>query len=176
MVFDALAMGDSAAPVLIVDEVDKLAPESGANRDTPINTLLDLLEEESARRYRDMSLQLQMDASRLIVICTANDRERIAPPLLSRLTEFHIAPPTADQRRLILEQYLERLIETHECPASMALDAASGEAAVAMQDLDVRALLRMVRAGFAAALAAGSDRVILTPAHRRAGRQRIGFI
>ena len=58
----------------------------------------------------------------------------------------------------------------------MALDAASGEAAVAMQDLDVRALLRMVRAGFAAALAAGSDRVILTPAHRRAGRQRIGFI
>jgi len=176
MVFDALAMGDSAAPVLVVDELDKLAPESGANRDTPINTLLDLLEEDSARRYRDVSLQLEMDASRVIVICTANDRERIAPPLLSRLTEFHIAPPTADQRRLILEQYLGRLIETHECPADMALDATSAEAALAMPDLDVRALLRLVRTGFAVALAAGSDRVILTPPRRRAGRQRIGFI
>ena len=176
MVFDALAMGDSAAPVLVVDELDKLAPESGANRDTPINTLLDLLEQDSARRYRDMSLQLEMDASRVIVICTANDRERIAPPLLSRLTEFHIAPPTADQRRLILEQYLGRLIETHECPAGMAIDAASAEAALATPDLDVRALLRMARAGFATALAAGSDRVILSSARRGPGRRRIGFI
>ena len=176
MVFDSLAGGDSAAPVLVVDELDKLASESGGNRDTPVNTLLDLLEPDSARRYRDMSLQLEMDASRVIVIATANERASISPPLLSRLTEFHIAPPTAEQRRAILESYLGRLAATHECPADIALDAASAEAALATPDLDVRELLRMVRTGFASALAADSDRVTLSPARRGATRRRIGFI
>ena len=176
MVFDALSAGGSAAPVLVVDEVDKLAQESTGSRDTPVNTLLDLLERDSARRYRDMSLQLEMDASRVIVIATANERASISPPLLSRLTEFHIAPPTAEQRRAILESYLGRLAATHECPADIALDAASAEAALATPDLDVRELLRMVRTGFASAIAADSDRVTLSPPRRGATRRRIGFI
>jgi ATP-dependent Lon protease len=176
MVFDLLAAGDSAAPVLVVDEVDKLAQESTGSRDTPINTLLDLLEVDSARRYRDMSLQLEMDASKVIVIATANERASISAPLLSRLTEFHIAAPSAEQRRVILERYLAQLIESHECPAGIGLDAASAEVALATPDLDVRALLRMVRAGFADALAADSDRVRLAPPRRGVTRQRIGFI
>ena len=88
MVLDVLSLHDSAAPVLLVDELDKLAPNSGAYRDTPTNTLLDLLEEDSVRRYRDMSLQLEMDASRIIVVCSVNERERISPPLLSNSPSF----------------------------------------------------------------------------------------
>ena len=176
MVFDALSAGGSAAPVLVVDEVDKLAQESTGSRDTPVNTLLDLLEPDSARRYRDMSLQLEMDASHVIVIATANERALISPPLLSRLTEFHIASPTAEQRRAILKSYLGRLAATHECPAGIALDAASAEAALATPDLDVRELLRMVRTGLASALAADSDRVTLSPPRRDATSRRIGFL
>jgi len=176
MVFDALAGGDSAAPVLVVDELDKLAQESTGSRDTPVNTLLDLLEEESARRYRDMSLQLEMDASKVIVVATANERASISPPLLSRLTEFHIAPPTVEQRRAILEGYLAQLIEAHQCPSGLALEGASAEAALATPDLDVRELLRMVRAGFAAALAAESNRVIIAPPRHGVTRRRIGFV
>ena len=175
IVFDLLAVGDSAAPILVIDELDKLSPESGGNRDTPINTLLDLFESDSARRYRDMSLQLDMDASHIIVICTANERDHISSPLRSRLTEFHIAPPNAEQRRTILEGYLAELLEAHECPDNMTLDEASAEAALATPDLDTRALLRMVRAGFASALAAESDRVRLAPPRRGAARRRIGF-
>ena len=48
--------------------------------------------------------------------------------------------------------------------------------ALATPDLDVRALLRMVRTAFAAALTAESDRVTLAPPRRGAVRQRIGFI
>jgi ATP-dependent Lon protease len=176
IVFDLLAQGDFAAPVLVVDEIDKIAQESTGSRDTPINTLLDLFEEDSARRYRDMSLQLEMDAGKVIVIATANDRERISPPLLSRLTEFHIKAPSLEQRRLILEGYLAALLEAHECSADMTLDEASAEAALATPDLDVRALLRMVRAAFAAALAADSDRVVLSPPRRGAVKRRIGFV
>jgi ATP-dependent Lon protease len=176
MVFDALAGGDSAAPVLVVDELDKFAQESTGSRDTPVNILLDLLEPDSARRYRDMSLQLEMDASRMIVVCTANEREHITAPLLSRLTEFRVAAPSAEQRRCLLEGYLAQLIKSHECPAGIGLDAASAEAALVAPDLDVRALLRLARFGFAEALAAESDRIILAPPRRVPTRQRIGFI
>ena len=176
IVFDLLAMGDSAAPVLVVDEVDKIAQESTGSRDTPINTLLDMLEVDNARRYRDMSLQLEMDASKVIVIATANDRERISPPLLSRLTEFHIKAPSFEQRRLIVGGYLAELMVSHECPETLTLDEASAEAAVAAPDLDIRELLRMARAGFGSALATESDRVILSPPRRGAVRQRIGFV
>ena len=175
MVFDLLSTGDSASPVLVIDEVDKIAQESTGSRDTPINTLLDLLEEDSARRYRDMSLQLEMDASRVIMITTANERERISPPLLSRLTEFRITSPTAEQRRAILQRHLLRLIERHRCPTGITFAESSVEVSLATPDLDVRTLLRMVRAGFAAALAAESDRVVLSPPRRGATKRRIGF-
>ena len=61
IVFDLLAAGDSAAPVLVVDEVDTLAQQSTGSRDTPVNTMRDFLELDSARRYRDMSLQSEMN-------------------------------------------------------------------------------------------------------------------
>ena len=173
IVFDLLAQGDSAVPVLVVDEVDKIGTWA---RENPLSALLDLTEPETARQYKDWCLQMMFDASKILVICTANERASLAPPLLSRLTEFHIAPPTAAQRRLILEKYLGRLIETHECPAGMALNEASAAQAADTADLDIRELLRLLRAGFAAALVAESDRVILSLPRRGPGRLRIGFI
>ena len=173
LVFDALAIGDSAAPVLIVDEVDKFG--SGDGSDTPVNTLLDLLELDSARRYRDMSLQLNMDASKLIVICTANERELISRPLLSRLTEFHIRPPSAEQCRAIVTGHFGRLRETHYCRDDIELDQASVDRA-AETNLDTRELLRMLRAGFARSLADDTSRVILAPARLGRVRRKIGFV
>ena len=174
MVFDALATGDSAAPVLIVDEVDKFG--SGDGSDTPVNTLLDLLELDSARRYRDMSLQLNMDASKLIVICTANERELISRPLLSRLTEFYIQPPTAEQRRAIVANYFDRLREWHHCRDDLQLDVPSLDKAAETADLDTRELLRMLRVGFARALADDALVVTLGFARRTSVRLRIGFV
>ena len=175
LVYDALSLGDSAAPILVVDEIDKMAPHSGGNRDTPLNSLLDLLEPDSARRYRDMSVQLAMDASHVLVIATANDARELSAPLRSRLTEFHVQPPTAEQRRLIIERQFGTLFESHQCRDDLELDEASVEAATETPDLDVRSLLRMLRTGFARALASGSPRVTLAPP-RRELRRKIGFV
>ena len=174
MVFDALATGDSAAPVLIFDEVDKFGGDDGS--DTPVNTLLDLLELDSARRYRDMSLQLTMDASKLIVVCTANERELISRPLLSRLTEFHIQLPTAEQRWAIVANYFDRLREWHHCRDDLQLDVPSLDKAAETTDLDTRELLRMLRIGFARALADDASLVTLGTARKTSVRRRIGFV
>ncbi len=174
MVFDALATGDSAAPVLIFDEVDKFG--SGDRSETPVNTLLDLLERDSARRYRDMSLQLTMDASKLIVVCTANERDLISRPLLSRLTEFHVQPPTAEQRRSIVIEKFGQLRKTHHCRDDLELDEASVGQAVESTNLDTRELLRMLGAGFARAIADDASRVTLAPVRPTPVRRRIGFV
>ena len=176
LVFDLLAKGDSASPVLVIDELDKIPAYSAGTRDTPVNTLLDLLEPLTARRYRELSLPCHVDASRVIVIATANERDAIPAPLRARLTEFSIAPPSAAQRQLILEQEWRRLFETHRCAAGLALDRATAERAVTTEDLDVRTLLRMLRVAFAKALAAEADRVVLPEPPATAGRRRIGFI
>jgi ATP-dependent Lon protease len=174
MVFDALATGDSAAPVLIFDEVDKFGSSDGS--ETPVNTLLDLLELDSARRYRDMSLQLNMDASKLIVICTANERELISRPLLSRLTEFHIQPPSAEQRRAIVVDQFRRLRESYCCRDDVQLEETSLDQVVETADLDTRELLRMLHTGFAHALVDDALLVTLECTRRIAVRRRIGFV
>jgi ATP-dependent Lon protease len=173
IVFELLAQGDSAAPVLVIDEVDKIGTWA---RENPLNALLDLTEPDTARHYKDWCLQMMFDASKILVVCTANEQAALPAPLLSRLEVCQVKPPTVDQRRAILNSYLGRLAATHKCPAGLALDEPSAEAALATPDLDVRALLRLTRAGFASALAADSDRVVLAPPRRGATRQRIGFI
>ncbi len=176
LVFDLLARGDSAAPVLVVDELDKIPAYSVGRRDTPINTLLDLLEPLSARRYRELSLPVHMNASRMIIVCTANERDAIPAPLLARLTEFTIGAPRIEQRRLILEEEFWRLYEGHRCDTGLKLDDSTAQRLIETEALDVRTMLRMLRVGFARALAAGSDRVLLPEPPAGGGRRRIGFI
>ncbi len=172
IVFELLAQGDSAAPVLVIDEVDKIGLWA---RENPLNALLDLTEPETARHYKDWCLQLMFDASKILVICTANERAALPPPLLSRLEVFLVKPPSVTQRQLFIETCFSRLVASHRCRDELSLDEASVSRAAETPDLDVRALLRMVRAGFAAALATESDRVILSPPRRGATKRRIGF-
>jgi ATP-dependent Lon protease len=101
-----LAEGDSASPVFLIDEVDKVG---GEERYSALHTMLDLLEPRTAKRFRDEALQLQFDASRMIVIMTANDLGSIPAPLLSRSQVVEIKPLTVEQRfavvRGMVDQY-----------------------------------------------------------------------
>jgi ATP-dependent Lon protease len=173
IVFDLLAHGDSAVPLLVVDEVDKIGTWS---RENPLNALLDLTEPETATQYKDWCLQMTFNASKILVLCTANEQAALPAPLLSRLEVFHVKPPSLTQRKLIIENCFGRLVASHRCRDELSLDEASVSRAAETQDLDIRALLRLVRAGFASALEAGADRVTLSPPRRGATRQRIGFV
>lgn len=105
-VFSLLAHTDSAAAVLVIDELDKI---NGDERYSPIPVLLDLLEVQSARRFMDEALGMRFDASKLIVVATANDIESIPAPLRSRLHPVCLASPTALEKRKIAERMLQDL-------------------------------------------------------------------
>ena len=171
LIYTMLARHDSAAPILVIDEVDKV--RSSGYRNSPVNALLDLLEPESACRWKDTGMQLRCDASRVIVLATANDARCVSAPLLSRCTVFDVPPPTPAQRRLIVEQHFEDLRRTHHCPEDLRLDEAGLRAAAEHED--IREVLREVRQGFARTLRYGSTVVTLT-VRRRPGRSKIGFV
>ena len=171
LLYTMLARHDSAAPILVIDEVDKV--RSNGYRNSPVNALLDLLEPESACRWKDTGMQLTCDASRVIVLATANDARCVSAPLLSRCTVFDIPPPTPAQRRLIVEQHFAELRRTHRCPEDLRLDEAGLRATAEHED--IRASLRELRQGFARTLRAGSTVVTVT-VRRRPGRSKIGFV
>lgn len=102
-VFEILAWGVGgrppvANPLVVLDEVDKVT----ADRYDPLAALYSLLEPESAARFEDQSLpDVEMDASYVRFILTANNSIAIPEPILSRLLQFEIKAPTPSEQRAI---------------------------------------------------------------------------
>lgn len=98
IVFDALVNGKTANPLILLNEIDK-AQARGSNN-SPISSLYALLEPESARRFVDEFVPIEVDTSGVIWICTANDGD-IPEPVLTRLEVFDIRQPTYEECRSI---------------------------------------------------------------------------
>lgn len=84
---------ESATPVLILDEIDKVNP---GNYD-PAPVLLDLLEPASARRWQDEFFGMEFDVSGAIIVATANRPQDMDPALRSRFREIEVARPSGGE-------------------------------------------------------------------------------
>lgn len=139
----------SAAPVLVIDEVDKIHED----RHAFLPMLLDLLDAGTAQRFRDEYFEMEFDASRIIVVLTANDISKVPPPLLSRVEVFTVPAPQPGQRLRIIEQTMADLSE--KTGHAITFAAGVAERLAERMDIDLRQMTRLVRASFATALQAG---------------------
>ncbi|MHB1619706.1 MAG: AAA family ATPase [Sulfuricella sp.] len=144
-----LASHDSAAPLFLVDELDK----QGGEQYPITNALLDLLEPENARHFKDEFFQFPFDVSHAIWILTANTVEGVADPLLSRMNVFDIPMPGIEQRKRIIEADFKKLrnrtgVKIRTNPNDVMILAER-------VDLDLRKVTRIVRDSFIAALGHG---------------------
>lgn len=167
-IFTLLAEGQSAAPVMVIDEVDKIH-----DRSYPVlPVLLDLLEPRSAREFKDEFFETTFDASRMVVALTANTLDGVPAPLLSRVEVINVPSPEPSQRLRIIQQEAaqwckktRRLIDFRE---------ADCRALSERMDIDLRKLTRVVKESFAKAIQQGE-----TTAHlvlpKAEGRRSIGF-
>ena len=147
IISELMAKSKYASPVLVIDEVDKIA---GDSRYPVVPLLLDLLEPNTAKKFKDQFLDIKFDASRIICILTANTLDGIPPALLSRVDVFHIPRPGREQRRRIIEQTHAELCKKTE--QQIVLEAGGIELLASRVDLDIRKLVRLVREAFARAL------------------------
>ncbi|MHA6822338.1 AAA family ATPase [Ralstonia pseudosolanacearum] len=170
MIFEALARGSSAMPVLILDEVDKIGLD-GRYPVTPV--LLDLLESETASTFEDTFLRIAFDASRIIYVLTANDLTTVPAPLLSRVEVFDIPAPEPEQRLQLILAEVRRL--QRATGKRIELDANAAEALSERNDVDLRATYRTVQDAFAIAMASGRD-IAVPKGPRRVVHLAIGFV
>ena len=99
----ALRDAESMNPVLLIDEIDKMGADV---RGDPASAMLEVLDPEQNRSFRDHYLDLPFDLSKTLFICTANTTDTIPGPLLERMDVIQLSGYTEEEKLGIAKRYL----------------------------------------------------------------------
>uniref|UniRef100_A0AAQ6A403 Lon protease homolog, mitochondrial n=1 Tax=Amphiprion ocellaris TaxID=80972 RepID=A0AAQ6A403_AMPOC len=113
-------------PLVLIDEVDKMG--RGYQGD-PSSALLELLDPEQNANFLDHYLDVPVDLSKILFICTANVVDTIPEPLRDRMEMINVSGYVAQEKLAIAERYLvpqlRSLCGLTEEKASISSDALS---------------------------------------------------
>ena len=102
----ALIGGKTSSPIFLLDEIDKPCL---TNDGDPRAVLHQLLEPDQAKQFRDECLEVRTSADEAIWIATANTVGSMPRSLLDRFHIFDIAPPSADQMKVVVRTLIEAI-------------------------------------------------------------------
>jgi len=107
----ALRDAESMNPVVLIDEIDKMGADY---RGDPASAMLEVLDPEQNKTFRDHYLDLPFDLSKVLFICTANTTDTVPGPLLDRMDVISLSGYTEDEKLGIAQRYLTpKQIEQH---------------------------------------------------------------
>ncbi|EQC40477.1 ATP-dependent protease La, variant [Saprolegnia diclina VS20] len=123
-VIQCLKTTQSSNPLILIDEIDKLG--RGHTGD-PASALLELLDPSQNTSFVDHYLDVPVDLSRVLFVCTANVTDTIPGPLLDRMEVIRLSGYDAPEKVAIAKQYLvpktleKSGLKSEHAPASLSL-------------------------------------------------------
>ena len=100
----ALKSVQTQNPVILIDEIDKIG--QGGSSGDPTAALLEVLDPEQNSTFVDHYLDLSLDLSKVLFVCTANVLETIPGPLLDRMEVINLSGYVSEEKKEIAKQYL----------------------------------------------------------------------
>lgn len=146
-IIEGLIHSGSMNPLLVLDEIDKLASDM---RGDPASALLEVLDSEQNGSFRDHFLEIPVDLSRVMFITTANTTSTIPRPLLDRMEVIELGSYTDEEkveiarRHLIPKQLKEHGLQKRQL--SISDDALRGIISGYTRESGVRVLEREIGA------------------------------
>ena len=99
----ALKEVEVSNPVIMLDEIDKIG---ASYRGDPASALLEVLDPEQNSEFLDHYLDMRIDLSKALFICTANQMDTIPGPLLDRMDVIRLAGYITEEKLAIAKNHL----------------------------------------------------------------------
>ena len=102
-IMEGMKRSKASNPVMVLDEVDKLARDYGGD---PASALLEVLDPEQNDNFTDHYMNVPYDLSNVLFVCTANSIDSIPEPLLNRMEVIQFPGYTAVEKFQIAKRHL----------------------------------------------------------------------
>ncbi|RJF98496.1 AAA family ATPase [Noviherbaspirillum saxi] len=171
-VAERLVRGKFANPVVLLDEVEKA---TGSTQSDPMAALYQLLEPETSRAFHDEFIDVDLDASQVFWVLTANSLDGIPEALLSRMAVYEVPSPTPDQAAGIARRVYVGLLR--ELRLQQVDEALPDNVLAKLSEISPREMRKALLDGLGYAVAAGRTALIPEDVHVKTdmGKRKIGF-